>query len=274
MRIIRLALAVFAATLAFVMTPDSVANPSGKVNPLRKRPVLDVPYVPTRQEVVDKMLELANVGPYDYLIDLGSGDGRIPITAAGRFGTRGLGVDINPLRIAEANSNAKEQGVADKVEFRKADLFKTDFSKATVLTMYLLPTINLKLRPIILDTLKPGTRVVSNTFDMDDWLPDRTAQVDSAPVYFWLVPARVQGTWQMSDTTAPEKKITVRIEQQFQNGIGDANIDGKAVPLRSVKLAGEMIRFEIAAKEGRTVFEGLVNRNTMEGDGWKATRLP
>lgn len=153
-------------------------------------PRLDVPFVPTPQPVVDKMLELANVQKGDFLIDLGSGDGRIPVTAAQRFGVKALGVDLNPQRIKEANERAKKAGVTDLVEFRQEDLFTTDLSKADVLTMYLLPSVNLKLRPKILKEMKPGARVVSHAFDMGDWKPEQKVQVDGRTVMMWTVPKR------------------------------------------------------------------------------------
>lgn len=150
----------------------------------------DVPYVPTPQPVVDAMLELANVSKNDIVYDLGCGDGRIVITAAKRSGSRGVGVDINPERIKEANANAKKAGVADKVKFIEGDLFKTDFSEATVVTLYLLNAVNLKLRPKLLTELKPGTRIVSHAFHMGDWKPEKTVQVDGNTIYFWTVPAK------------------------------------------------------------------------------------
>ncbi len=153
-------------------------------------PQLDVPYVPTPTAVVDAMLKVAKVGKNDVLYDLGSGDGRIPITAAKRFGTRGFGVDIDPQRIQEANANAKKAGVSDRVNFAQQDLFKTDLSKATVITLYLLPRINLQLRPTLLK-LKPGTRIVSHAFDMGDWKPDQVVNVNGTNVYFWTVPKQV-----------------------------------------------------------------------------------
>lgn len=153
---------------------------------------LNVPYVPTPQAVVDKMLEIANVTRADYVIDLGSGDGRIPITAAKRFGSKAMGVDIDPIRIQEAKANAVNARVTDKVEFKQQDLFKTDISKATVLTMYLLPRVNMELRPRILSELKPGTRVVSHSFDMGDWKPDKTVKVDGRTIHFWIVPDPAQ----------------------------------------------------------------------------------
>lgn len=159
---------------ARALTPDSV----------------DVPYVPTPQAVVDKMLDLAKVTSGDYLIDLGSGDGRIPIAAAKRFGTKAMGVDIDPVRVQEAKTNAINARVEDKVEFRKQDLFETDLSQATVLTLYLLPRINLQLRPRLLTELKPGTRVVSHSFAMGDWKPDQKVVVDGRTIYLWTVPER------------------------------------------------------------------------------------
>ncbi|MBB4633211.1 SAM-dependent methyltransferase [Sphingosinicella soli] len=150
----------------------------------------DVIYVPTPPDVVDKMLEMADVKDGDVLYDLGSGDGRIPIAAAKRFKLRAVGIDIDPERIAEARANAKEAGVADAVSFRQEDLFQADFSEATVVTLYLLDTLNEKLMPRLLKELKPGTRIVSHAFRMGDWEPEQTADVDGRSVYYWTVPKR------------------------------------------------------------------------------------
>ncbi len=149
---------------------------------------LDVPYVPTTQKVVDAMLKLANVNKKDVLYDLGCGDGRIVITAAKKYGATGTGIDIDPQRIKEAKENAEKADVGDKVNFIQADLFETDFSKATVVTLYLLPSVNLKLRPQLLKQLKPGTRIVSHAFDMGDWQPEKTETIDGSTIYFWTVP--------------------------------------------------------------------------------------
>jgi len=146
----------------------------------------DVIYVPTPQEVVDGMLRLAKVTGDDVVYDLGSGDGRIPITAAQKYGARGIGFDINPVRIAEANANLKAAGVGDKVRFVEADLFEQDLSEATVVTLYLLPSLNLKLRPTLWK-LKPGTRIVSHSFDMGDWKPEATESIDGRTIYLWIV---------------------------------------------------------------------------------------
>lgn len=150
----------------------------------------DVPYVPTQQSVVEAMLNLAKVQKDDVVYDLGCGDGRIVITAAKLYGTKGVGVDIDPERIKEANENAKKEDVEDKVEFIEGDLFKQDFSKASVVTLYLLPQVNLKLRPILLKQLKPGTRIVSHAFDMGDWQPEQTIEVDGSTIYLWTVPEK------------------------------------------------------------------------------------
>lgn len=162
-------------------------------------PDLDVPYVPTPQEVVDEMLRLGQVKEGDYLIDLGSGDGRIVISAARDHGATGVGIDLNPERIQEANANAKAAGVTDKVEFRQGDLFEQDLSKADVLTLYLLPSVNEKLKPKILKELRPGTRVVSHSFDMGDWKPDKTVEVDGRTIYLWVIPEKEEG----NNPTAP-----------------------------------------------------------------------
>jgi len=151
--------------------------------------------VPTPEVVVNEMLSLAKVGPEDVLYDLGSGDGRIPITAAQKFGTRGVGIDINPQRIQEANENAEKAGVTEQVEFRQQDLFESDFSEATVVTLYLLPDINLKLRSQLFEQLKPGTRIVSHDFDMGDWKPEQVVEVKGPTrthtLYYWTIPDQV-----------------------------------------------------------------------------------
>lgn len=155
---------------------------------------LDVPYVPTKEIVVEEMLKMANVNGDDILYDLGSGDGRIPITAAKKWGTRGVGVDLNPQRIEEANENAERANVTDKVTFIEGDLFEQDFSEATVLTLYLLPQVNMKLRPKILN-LNPGTRVVSHNYDMGDWEPEKVKKIETDDgkvhtIYYWVVPEK------------------------------------------------------------------------------------
>ena len=150
----------------------------------------DVIFVPTPQEVVDAMLKVAKVSQGDVIYDLGSGDGRIPITAAKTYGARGVGIDIDPQRIREANENAKTAGVTDKVKFLNQDLFTTDIGEATVVTLYLLPSLNVKVMPKLMSELKPGTRIVSHAFDMGDWKPEQTLNVNGRTVYYWTIPRR------------------------------------------------------------------------------------
>jgi len=167
----------FVAVIGFLATPQSF----GQQQP-------DVIFVPTPHDVVERMLQMAKVGPGDILYDLGSGDGRIPIAAAKKFGIRAIGIDIAPERIREANANAKEAGVTRLVIFKQQDLFKADFKDATVVTLYLLPELNEKLRPRLWAELKPGTRIVSHQFDMGNWKPERKIELNGRTIYFWTVP--------------------------------------------------------------------------------------
>ena len=213
-----------------------------------------VPYVPTPQDVVERMLQIARVGPSDYVIDLGSGDGRIVVTAARKFGARGFGVDLNPERIRESNENARKAGVTDKVAFYQRDLFETDLSQATVITMYLLPRVNLDLRPKLLD-LRPGTRIVSHDFSMDDWKPDTYVSMESkdrwsgaggkSDIFFWIIPAKVAGTWRWDLTVGGKPQpYEVTLEQRYQMVSGAVRIGGRTVNLQDTRLRGEEIRSE------------------------------
>jgi SAM-dependent methyltransferase len=181
--IVGLALALAACAPA---APESAAPPAA-AQPFRKP---DARFVPSPQPVVETMLALAQVGPADIVYDLGSGDGRIPITAARLYGARGVGIDIDPARVAEANANARAVGVTDRVSFRNEDLFEADFTDATVVTLFLTPAVNLKLRPRLLRELKPGTRIVSYWHDMGDWKPERIVPAERANIYLWTVPPR------------------------------------------------------------------------------------
>lgn len=250
-------------------------------------PFLDVPFVPSGDETVDRMLRLAEVGPQDRLIDLGSGDGRIVIAAARAFGTRGLGVELDPGRWALAQRNAERAGVADRVRFQQGDLFDTDLSGATVITMYLLPAVNLRLRPRLL-ALRPGTRVVSHDFDMGEWLPDLRADRDHGTVYLWIVPARVEGDWSWRGPGGAA--FVARFRQQFQQVHGLARRDGEPVWLQEAKLRGPELAFTLIGQapggQFRHEYAGRVEgdevRGTVrviagEGAGarpqpWRATR--
>jgi SAM-dependent methyltransferase len=238
-----------------------------------------VPYVPTPQEVVERMLQIAKVTSEDYLIDLGSGDGRIVITAAKKHGARGFGVDLNPQRIDEANANAKQAGVAGKVAFYQRDLFATDLSDATVITMYLLPRVNLELRPKLLD-LKPGTRLVSHDFSMDDWKPDTHVQMEvkekyggsggKSDIYFWVVPAKAGGTWQWEmPVSGKSVAYEVTLTQKFQAISGTVKAAGRNVRLQSPRLRGDQISFAFSvALNGAPVtheFTGKVEGEAITG---------
>lgn len=236
-----------------------------------RRPNLDVPYVPTRPVVVDAMLQAGEVGPKDFLIDLGSGDGRIPVTAAKRFGTTGVGVDLNPERIKEARANAANSKVEGKVTFIEGDLFKADLSKATVITLYLLPNVNLKLRPSLLD-LKPGTRIVSHDFDMGDWPSEQTREVQGSTVYRWTVPAKVDGAWIV--TPASKRRIEVAFKQSYSKLEGTATVDGKATALQATRIKGAAVDFTVELPNKKLHrFQGTLQPDgTLKGTGWQAAR--
>jgi hypothetical protein len=231
----------------------------------------DVVWVPTPQTLVDKMLDMAKVTPKDYLIDLGSGDGRIVITAAKR-GTRALGIEYNPDMVNLSKQNAANEGVSDKATFTEADIFASDLTQATVITMFLLPDLNLRLRPQIL-SLKPGTRIVSNTFDMQEWEADETATVEEdcinyCTAYLWIVPSNVGGTWKLSNAE-------LTLEQSFQMVTGTLKSGNKSTPVTG-KLNGNRIRFTTEGK----LYVGLVSGNSMNGnvqgennDKWSAARI-
>jgi len=256
---------------------------------------LDVPYVPTKPEVVAKMLKIAGVGKSDILYDLGCGDGRIVITAAKLFGTRGVGIDINPERIKECRENAVKENVTGLVRFLEQDLFQTDFHEATVVTLYLLSSVNLRLRPILFEQLRPGTRVVSHDFSMDTWKSDEFADVETDgmrhEVYFWVIPANASGTWEWSWPEGPQKlPCRLELDQHFQALAGRITVGGRELALNDLAITGDMLKFSVAREEGgkvRTVFfEGRVARNDVEGtmavqgEGkqgqrpWKAERRP
>ncbi|HVR43241.1 MAG TPA: class I SAM-dependent methyltransferase [Thermoanaerobaculia bacterium] len=220
----------------------------------------DVPYVPTPQPVVDRMLELAEVGPDDLLYDLGSGDGRIVIAAA-RRGARGVGIDIDPERIAEANGNAEQAGVTDRVRFVEGDLFEADVHDATAVTLYLLRSVNRRLRPRLLEQLRPGTPIVSHDFDMTEWTPDAYEKLGRSEIYLWIVPAKVDGRWSWKGPDGREQ--TVLVEQEFQKLTAEANDAEIDEPL----LRGDRISFVLRTHDGRSVqrYEGTVKGTLIEG---------
>lgn len=234
-----------------------------------ERPPLDVPYVPTPPEVVEKMLQMAQVKAGDYVIDLGCGDGRIAIAAA-KLGARALGVDIDPRRIEDAHENAKKEGVVGRVSFRRQNLFETEIGEASVVTMYLLTTVNMKLRPKLLE-LKPGTRVVSHAFELGDWRPDETAQIGFRHAFLWIVPAKAGGRWQFESGASSG---TLDLDQTYQRLSGRAEIGGKSLAVTDGRVRGTDIEFTL--EDGRK-FRGRVDGSRMQSleqgaDAWRAAR--
>lgn len=283
---------------------------SGTAGPQLKKP--EVPYVPTPENVVAEMLRLAEVNKNDVLYDLGCGDGRIVITAARQLGCRGVGIDIDPRRIKESRENAAQAGVEDRVEFLEMDLFEAEITPATVVTLYLLSEVNLRLRPKLLRELKPGTRVVSHDFDMNSWKFDKTSFVehrfdDYVPVvdtpivdnywdkhhlFLWVIPANVTGEWNWTlPTISGKKQYRMRLEQEFQEVSGRAFRDSSPIPLdiKDGKIVGNKLEFTLESRvDGRDTklhFEGFTKDHTMEGtvrvegkpdvsEKWRATRKP
>ncbi len=250
------------------------AGVPGQITEYSQDVALDVPYVPSPQPVVDEMLRMADVKKTDLLYDLGCGDGRIVITAAQRYGCHGVGIDLNPVRIKESKENAAKAGVNDLVQFREGDLFKADFHEATVLSLYLLSSVNLKLRPKIISELKPGTHVVSHNYGMSEWQADKSTSVAVNEivhsVYFWVVPANIAGTWEV--TLPPKFKkgpFKLQLDQVFQNPQGSAEYSGAKIPLQDALLAGDKIQFKLALKgkdkDEMLDFVGQVSGNNCKG---------
>jgi hypothetical protein len=251
------------------------------------KPVKDAgPYVPSPESVVSDMLRHADVTAADFVVDLGSGDGRIVLTAAKVFGARGFGVEIKDELVTKSNEAAKREGLADRVKFMKQDLFKTDLSQATVITMYLLPdTVNL-LKDKFLAELKPGTRIVSHDYPLTGWIPEKYVQMDledkvqisgvtTTLIYLYVVPAKVAGKWNAQMPPAISKvPATLSLRQQLTRVSGSVRLDGKEVPLEDVKLRGDRLTFKVAGRKGE--YSGLIKGNAIEGtfDGktpWSAT---
>lgn len=239
----------------------------------------ETPYVPTPQSVVDKMLDVAKVGSKDYVIDLGSGDGRVIITAAKKYGARGFGVDLDKQLVKRANELAAKAGVADRAKFYARDLFKTDFRPATVITIYLLPEVNLMVRPKLL-ALRAGTRIVSHDYDMGEWTPDLSFTLDvpdkpvgrdqKSKVFYWVVPAKASGKWrwQLPGGGKPQV-LELALNQKFQHIEGTLAVDGRKAGIENAKLAGAAISFSATvAGNGTSVhyqFSGRISADTLKG---------
>jgi len=248
---------------------------------------LDTPFVPTPQAVVDRMLDMAQVKAGELVIDLGSGDGRIMITAAQRHGARGFGVEIDPRLVQRSNEEARRQGVADRVKFLRQDLFNTDFHEANVLTLYLLPDVNIALRPRILAELKPGTRVVSHDYDMREWRPDAEETIPApdkkvgmrkeSMVYLWIVPARVEGEWTFELSSGGKARRTrLVLQQRFQFVSGSVELTGQGdVPISYGRLRGEELVLMLppgALDRGSVELIGRVRGDSLSGAVRRADR--
>ena len=254
------------------------------------------PYVPTPQAVVDEMLKLADVKKDDFVIDLGSGDGRIVLTAARRYQARGLGVDIDGELVDQSNAAAEREGLSALVQFQQRDVLLTPIGEASVLTLYLLPGMMATLRTKVLQELKPGVRVVSHDFEFGDWEPDRKVTIDAPDKYgtggywtsnlmLWVVPARVEGTWRISVAGASDQQpYTIKVKQKFQQLTGEALQGGRRIEVKDVRLEGDRIRFVLVPPVPRAApreFRGVVNGNVIRGEvttarataSWTAKRL-
>jgi SAM-dependent methyltransferase len=271
-----------AAMIALLACASALAQaPAAKeagFEPFVGQPGKDVIWVPTPDAVVNRMLDMAKATPQDFLVDLGSGDGRTVIAAAKR-GLRAMGVEFNPDMVALSNRSAQREGVADKVKFVSGDIFATDFKSANIVTMYLLPSLNIKLRPQLLD-MRPGTRLVSHAFNMGDWQADETASPEGRQVFMWIVPAKVAGTWSLQ---APGQARELSLQQTYQKLQGTMRSGGEQLSLIDAQMHGDEIRFAVLDKTGgaRRDFSGKVNGNAMTGTlrmsgqpdaQWTATR--
>lgn len=224
---------------------------------------LDVPYVPTPNDVLEQMMDLADVGPGDYVIDLGSGDGRIVIAAAKR-GAVGHGVDLDPRRIQEARANAEEEGVTDRVMFMQGDIFETDFSQASVITLYLLSSVNEQLRPSLLEELRPGTRVVSHSFSMGDWQADNQIRYANRTLYFWIIPARVEGIWEWQTNGST---FSMEAFQKYQEVDVSPVTEKRDLTVEEVVLKGDRLNMILYDENSATryIYSGVVEDDSING---------
>lgn len=280
------------AFTAWIIALALIAAPGSGVQDAAREKHLDVPYVPTRYPIVDEMLRMAAVTKDDILYDLGCGDGRIVVAAARNCGARAVGIDIDPDRIAECHERATEAGVGDKVLFIQGDLFEADFSRATVVSLYLLTSVNLKLRPRLLAELAPGTRIVSHNFAMEAWKPDAASEImvdgRSHMVYAWTVPANVGGkwTWVMGE---PAGTWELALDQSFQSAVGTLSLNGMPLALEQVEIRGAAVRISSNGPERSgmsVVLEGKAAENSLRGTAkfmssagertyaWEASRDP
>jgi len=282
-------LAILTLAFVFVSLPGQRAV-SQVISDGQEKIKLDVPYEPSSEDAVGTMLEIVKVGKNDLVYDLGCGDGRIVIAAAQKAGARGVGVDLDPVRIKESLENARKADVTDRVQFFQQDLFQTEIGQATVVMLYLYPEVNLKLRPKLFRELKPGTRVVSHSHDMKDWEPDQTITTSGGHViHFWVIPANVTGTWEW-DMPGEKERYVLKLTQQFQKVSGTLQLGSDEIPLKNLELIGDRLQFtveRIFKGEPQTRrFIGRVQGHLLEGTAgemtegsqgkrtWKAKRNP
>lgn len=270
--------------LALAVAPAATTPSPTDYTPQLGQSGKDVIWVPTPDELALRMLTMAQVGPHDLVFDLGSGDGRLPILAATRFGARARGIEYNPELVAHSQQRARAAGLSrDQVRFERGDLFKLDLRPATVLTLYLLPALNRRLRPILLN-LRPGTRIVSHQFHMDDWIPDETSYFQQRAAFLWIVPATVAGGWSLR--TSDGATLDLDLEQEFQRVKGRAEFAADPAikaGLRDPSLRGDLLRFDLVDLQGRPLaFVGRVAGDHITGSvtgpagthTWTATRRP
>ncbi|MEF7616717.1 class I SAM-dependent methyltransferase [Aquincola sp. MAHUQ-54] len=244
---------------------SQASSPDNDYTPMSGQAGKDVVWVPTPDVVVERMLQMAEVKAGDRVVDLGSGDGKIAIAAARIHGARAWGLEYNPKMVALSNRLAREAGVADKVSFQEADIFKTDFSSATVVTMYLLPQLNLRLRPLLF-AMAPGTRVVSHSFDMGDWLPDEFARAGTGQVYRWTIPANASGHWRLTAPRLARAPSTLEFTQKYQMLEGDARFEGLTARIVRPELSGDALSFGVRDTAGAMLrFTGKVSGNRIVG---------
>ncbi|HUN67830.1 MAG TPA: methyltransferase domain-containing protein [Burkholderiales bacterium] len=253
------AAALAAAVLLFALPAAAQQKP---YEPQVGQAGKDVIWVPTPDEVVDRMLRMAQVGPNDLVYDLGAGDGKIAIAAAKKFGARSVGIEYNPDMAKYAQGNVEKAGVTGKARIVNGDIFATDFSQATVVTMYLLPGLNMKLRPTLL-AMRPGTRIVSHSFTMEDWEADEISSMDGRRAYFWVVPANVNGGWALETGS---EKLELAFEQRFQKIEGTVGLGHTQGGLREPRLRGFNISFALVDNNGvRREYTGRITGGKMEG---------
>lgn len=279
--------ALAGACLLMQVAASPAAEPEYQFEPVIGMPGKDVVWVPTPAHVVEFMLDIAKVTPQDFVIDLGSGDGRIVI-AAGRRGARGFGVELNENLVELSNAEAARQGVADRVQFHARDMFQTDLSPASVLTTYLLPHLNVRVRPQLLRQMKPGSRVVAYAFHMGEWQPDLVAQVSGLTVHHWIVPAAAMGRWRWQDNGIGfAREYELEVAQRFQFLSGTARARNAAAYVRDLALEGSRISFRLTEEAGsslaQTYYEGRIDGDTIVGTArtnnretvrpWRAERV-